>query len=185
MINWCESCAYRLFNTKVHHIEGIGNPWNGKCIVLPNVDYSAYKHKSMSFSEQVGVLDEVLYSSTGELLLNFYVVPMIRCNELISPDIDKDTYNRCLHWFAEDIKKYDFKDILLCGSAGRRFLSTDISKYLNTLFVTNNNRRYSVNYSPLIKLSNSLKYNEFKENLFKWHNAVLEQDFCRYEMMKL
>ena len=46
----CDNCALRLYNTKSYNLQGIGNPFYGNCIVVPNVDYKAYKGKSMDFS---------------------------------------------------------------------------------------------------------------------------------------
>lgn len=39
----CKDCPMRLFNIKHHNLQGIGNPYFGICIVIPNVDYDAYK----------------------------------------------------------------------------------------------------------------------------------------------
>ena len=97
----CKDCALRLYNTKSYNLQGVGNPFYGNCIVVPNVDYKAYKGKSMSFSSQVEVIKEVLIPLTGVEESNFYVVPLIRCNEQISREIDKRTFDNCLYWFAE------------------------------------------------------------------------------------
>ena len=44
----CDNCALRLFNDKCHCLEGVGNPLYGKIIVVPNVDYDAYKNKGIT-----------------------------------------------------------------------------------------------------------------------------------------
>lgn len=168
----CDDCALRLYNTKSYNLQGVGNPFYGNCIVVPNVDYKAYKGKSMGFSSQVEIIRDVLHSSTGEEDSNFYIVPLIRCNEQISCEIDKITYNKCLHWFAQDIRKYDFKNILLLGTAARRFLNINIHDYLDTLIITKNNRRYFVNYSPLVQYNDDKLFNTFKEYLIKWYNSI-------------
>ena len=74
------------FNNKHYNLQGIGNPYFGKCIVVPNVDYIAYKKGDMGFSTQVEIIQDVL-SSTGEGD-NVFIVPLIRCNENISCDFD-------------------------------------------------------------------------------------------------
>ena len=61
----CEGCVLRLYNTKSYNLRGVGNPFSGNCIVVPNVDYKAYKGKSMSFSSQVEVIKEVLILLRG------------------------------------------------------------------------------------------------------------------------
>ena len=50
----CSDCALRLFNTKHHNLQGIGNPYFGICIVIPNVDYDAYKKGNIGYSEYEG-----------------------------------------------------------------------------------------------------------------------------------
>ena len=46
-MNYCEDCVIRLFNTKHYNLQGIGNPYFGNCIIVPNVDYNAYKKGGM------------------------------------------------------------------------------------------------------------------------------------------
>lgn len=168
----CDNCALRLYNTKSYNIQGIGNPFYGNCIVVPNVDYKAYKGKSMDFSTQVEVIRNILIPFTGGEESNFYIVPLIRCNEQISCEVDNITYNKCLYWFANDIRKYDFKNILLLGTAARRFLNCNITEYLDTIMVSPNGRKYFVNYSPLIKYSDDKLFETFKEKLIHWYKCV-------------
>ena len=184
-MNWCENCALRLYNTKNHNLQGIGNPWAGNCIVVSNVDGSAYKHGDMSFSKQVEVIKETIIPSTGVEDSNLFIVPLIRCNENISCKLDTASYAKCLHYFAEDVEKYDFKHIMLLGTAARRFLSTDITPYLNTIVVSSNNREYAVNYSPFIKYVDERKYDVFKNQLLKWYNAIQYDNFKYYEFIKV
>lgn len=172
MFNVCDDCALRLYNTKAHNIPGVGNPFYGNCIVVPNVDYSAYKGKSMDFSAQVKEIEDVLNLPTGVGESNLFVVPLIRCNEQISCKVDNITYNRCLYWFAEDVRKYRFKNIMLLGNAARRFLNINIKEYLNTVFVSKNNVHYFVNYSPFIKYNDDKLYEEFKRCLLKWYRSI-------------
>ena len=168
----CNDCALRLYNTTSYNLQGVGNPFYGNCIVVPNVDYKAYKGKSMDFSTQVEVIKQVLFLSTGVEESNFYIVPLIRCNEQISCELDRDSYIRCLMYFQEDVVKYDFRNILLLGSAARRFLNVNINEHLNNLFLSENNRRYFVNYSPLIQYVDEKLFETFKEYLIKWYNSV-------------
>lgn len=168
----CNGCALRLYNTKSYNLQGIGNPYMGNCIVVPNVDYKAYKSKSMSFSSQVEIIKDVLNLSTGEEEYNFYILPLIRCNEQISCEVDNATYMKCLTWFAKDIRKFDFKNILLLGNAARRFLNCNIHDYLDTVIISRNNRRYFVNYSPFVKVTDEKLFNDFKKYIIKWYNSI-------------
>jgi hypothetical protein len=168
----CKDCALRLYNTKSYNLHGVGNPFYGNCIVVPNVDYKAYKGKSMDFSTQVEIIKETLILSTGVEESNLYIVPLIRCNEQISCELDRDTYIRCLMYFQEDVIKYDFRNILLLGTAARRFLNVNINEHLDSLFLSENNRRYFVNYSPLIQYVDEKLFDTFKEYLIKWYNSI-------------
>lgn len=168
----CEGCALKLYNTKSYNLQGIGNPFSGNCIVVPNVDYKAYKGKSMSFSSQVEIIKDVLLLSTGVEESDFYILPLIRCNEQISCKLDNMTYNKCLHWFANDIRKYDFKNILLLGNAARRFLNCNITEYIDTIMMSNNGRKYFVNYAPLVKYYDDKLFEIFKDKLIHWNKCV-------------
>lgn len=184
MVNICDDCALRLYNTKSYNLQGVGNPYKGNVIVVPNVDYKAYKGKSMDFSTQVEIIEDVLHLSTGVEESNFYVVPLIRCNEQISCEVDDATYNKCLQYFAQDVRKYNFKNILLLGNAARRFLNINIHEYLNTIIVSKNQRRYFVNYSPFIKNIDEDMFNIFKDNLIKW-NAAINTEMYDYNIKYL
>lgn len=166
----CEDCVMRLYNTKHYNLHGIGNPYFGNCIVVPNVDYNAYKKGSMGFSEQVSIITDVL-SSTGEgdKLENLYILPLIRCNEIISCELDDSSFNNCLIHFANDLHKYNFRRILLLGDAARRFLNCDITENLNNIMISPKKRFYNVNYSPLIKYIDKNKFDIFKSYLRKWY----------------
>lgn len=177
----CDNCALRLYNTKSYNLQGVGNPFYGNNIVVPNVDYKAYKNKSMSFSEQVKIIDNALNSSTGEIDCRYYVIPLIRCNETISCEIDRATYNNCLRYFARDVKKYNFSNILLLGSAARRFLEIDVTNNLDNCFISRNNRRYFVNYSPLVQYVSDDLFKTFETKLLQWFDCVINNNFDIYK----
>lgn len=182
-MNYCEDCVIRLFNIKHYNLQGIGNPYFGNCIIVPNVDYNAYKKGGMEFSKQVEIIKSLI-SSTGELD-DLYVLPLIRCNEYVSCELNEDSYLKCIGYLIEDMKKYQFKNIMLLGSAGRRFLNCNISDYFDTIFVSVNNRRYWVNYSPLINYTDSDKYETFKSNLIRWYNSIKNNDFSNYKILNI
>lgn len=182
-MNYCEDCVIRLFNNKHYNLQGIGNPYFGNCIIVPNVDYNAYKKGGMEFSKQVEIIKSLI-SSTGELD-DLYVLPLIRCNEYISCELNEDSYLKCIGYLVEDMKKYQFKNIMLLGNAGRRFLNCNISDYFDTIFISVNNRRYWVNYSPLINYTDSDKYEIFKSNLIRWYNSIKNNDFTNYKILNI
>ena len=111
-MNICEDCPMRLFNTKHYNLHGIGNPYSGNCIVIPNVDYNAYKKGDMGFSSQVDIIKEVLHLSTGEhdnlidlkvlnVLLNIYqqkvnVVILLWFVKLKNKDLNILVANLCI-----------------------------------------------------------------------------------------
>lgn len=185
MSDYCTNCAFRLYNKKYYKISGIGDPLSGNCIIVPNVDYPAYKKGDMGFSKQVEDICSSFISSTGVLQSDLYILPLIRCNEQISCKLDDKTYKNCLSWFKEDIIKYDFKNILLLGSAATRFLNIPITDNLDYSFISKNNRRYFVNYSPFIKYIDNNKFEIFKSYLVKWYNAIRYNDFSEYKTYKI
>lgn len=182
-INPCDNCPLRLFNSKCHNLQGVGNPFMGKLIILPNVDYDAYKHKDMSFSKQVEVLMQHI-SFTGELA-ETYIVPLIRCNESLGCDINDDIIRNCQRYLAEDVKTYDFKHIMLCGSAVERFLHGSIYRLTDSIVVSGNNRRYYSNYSPLIKYVDKDKFNTFIIKVNDFLYSASNKDYSKYNIIKL
>lgn len=178
----CEECPMRLFNTKHYNLQGVGNPYYGKCIVIPNVDYNAYKKGDMGFSKQVEIIRDCI-SPTGEVE-STYILPLIRCNKDIACDVNKDIQNRCIKHFAKDVKKYDFKYIFLLGEVSSIFFNCNMSinDNLNNIFISRKNKRiYGVNYSPLIKYKDDDKFELFKNHLTKWFKSVNERDFSQYK----
>ena len=180
-MDWCEQCPVRLFNTKCHNLEGVGNPWTNKVIIVPNVDYDAYRGKDMGFSSQVDVIKSVI-SSTGELD-DLFILPLIRCNTNISCELNDDILRRCLHYLAKDVEKYDWKHIMLCGDAARMFLSCEPTPYLNKYIISKKDRVYSVNYSPLTKYKDDAKFEVFKTHLVNWYNSINSNLYPNYEIV--
>lgn len=187
MVNWCKDCALRLFNVKCHNLQGIGNPFMGNVIIIPNVDYDAYKAKDLEYSSQVKLITDILHiSPTGGLDSNLYFLPLIRCNENLGCEITQDIVNRCTNYLVNDANKYNFKNIMLCGDAARRFLNIDdISKYLDTVICNSvTKRRYFINYSPLIKYKDEEKFEVFKQHLIKYYNSIVSKMYD-YDIMIL
>lgn len=181
--NPCDNCPLRLFNSKCHNLQGVGNPFMGKLIILPNVDYDAYKHKDMSFSKQVEVLMQNI-SFTGELA-DTYIVPLIRCNESLGCDINDDIIRNCQRYLAKDVKTYDFKHIMLCGSAVERFLHGSIYRLIDSIVVSGNNRRYYSNYSPLIKYVDESKFKTFVQKVDDFLYSASNNDYSKYDIVNL
>lgn len=177
----CDDCPMRLFN-KHYNLKGIGNPYYGNCIVVPNVDYNAYKKGDMSFSKQIEIIKSIV-SPTG-VLENLYIVPLIRCNETIACELNDDIYRRCITYFAQDVSKYNFTKILLLGEAATRFTQCSIKDNLNNLIISPNKRYYNVNYSPLIKYVDEDKFEIFKQYLKKWHHCVNTR-YSNYNVIRL
>lgn len=206
--NQCNNCPIRLYNDKGYYFNGIGNAWSGNLIIIPNVDNPSYKKGNIKFSDYINIINDCLndanYSnvsgtseasgadnkpnipSTGGLeQANMYYVPLIRCNECISAEITDDILRRCQTYLIEDINKYNFKHILLLGSAVERFLHTTISSVRNSIIVSKNKRIYYSTYSPLIKYINKDKYEIFKNDINRFFNSINNDDYSRYELVKL
>lgn len=183
IINPCDNCPLRLFNKKCHNLQGVGNPFMGKLIILPNVDYDAYQKKDMSFSKQIEIITQHIPFTGG--LSETYIVPLIRCNEDIACDINEDIIRCCQTYLKRDFIKYNFRHILLCGSAVNRFLNSSISKLKDSIVVSKNNRLYYSNYSPFIKYIDNNKFDEFVNNTVRFLNSALNQDYSDYNIIKV
>lgn len=171
---WCQNCPCRLYNTKGYNLNGVGSPYYGNLIVIPNVDYQAYKESNMNFSTQVEIINDVLHSSTGELEHKIFITPLIRCNEYISCDVNDDIINRCINYTNRDISMYGFTRILLLGSAVDRLLHKTIKHNLDVYFCRKN-FVIEVNYSPLVKYTNDDLYVTFKDKLCSWYNEAVNK----------
>lgn len=181
----CDDCALRLFNDKCHCLKGVGNPWSGKMIVVPNVDYQAYKNKDMTFSKYVEVINEVLTSSTGGL--DYYIVPLIRCKLNENCPIDNHLIRRCGVYLFTEMRIYNINKILLLGRAAELITPNAISKDVNKMFIGPGTlgRVYSVSYSPLVKYIDDNKYKEFCNHLVKWFNADKYNNYDGFEIVKI
>lgn len=184
----CDDCALRLFNDKCYNLKGIGNPYLGRLIVVPNVDYQAYKGRSMDFSSQVDIIKKTIAHhnpSTGKGdNLDFYIVPFIRCNTTIGCEITTDIIQRCIKYLARDLVKYNFRDILLLGESTQLISHIGaIKDNLDKVYVTasGNNRKYFVNYNPLIKYIDDNKFETFEHYLIKWYQSVTHR-YYDYEI---
>lgn len=171
----CFDCPLRLFNDNGYKLEGIGNIWSGNALILPNVDYEAYKKQDMSFSSQVEIVQSIL--STGGVEQNLCIIPLIRCSENFNIEITQRIIFNCYTYLDEDISNHQIKNIMLCGDAARRILGIDnIKSYLDTVICENKTkRRYFINYSPLVKYINDDLYETFKSRLVKYYNSIVSK----------
>lgn len=183
MTKICDSCPMRLYNSKHHNLHGIGNPWSDNVIILPNVDYDAYKVGDLNFSKQAAIISEIL--STGVLEETFYILPLIRCNEVISCKVNEDIIKLCSKYLIEDIKVYNWHNFLVCGTAWERLFGRNIKSDLeNAIYSVKYNRLYVPNYNPLVKYTDDAKFEIFKNHLLKWYNAITNKHLD-YELLYL
>lgn len=114
-----------------------------------------------------------------------YIVPLIRCNESLGCDINDDIIRNCQRYLAEDVKTYDFKHIMLCGSAVERFLHGSIYRLIDSIVVSGNNRLYYSNYSPLIKYVDESKFKTFVEKVDDFLYSASNNDYSKYDIVNL
>lgn len=180
----CEGCPLGMFNTKCKCLSGVGNPMSGMIIVVPNVDYNAYKNRGITFSKYVEIINDVITPFTGGLeQLVPFIVPLIRCKLDDKCPINESIVRRCmLHTFA-DIRINNIKKIMVLGRAATDF-GFDITKGKDKLyhvapFV------YSTNYSPFIKFIDDSKYKEFCNRLIKWISANKDNNYNGMEIVNI
>lgn len=171
----CDNCALRLINDKAYNLQGVGNPLYGNAIIIPNVDYKAYRKKQLLFGDYVKEIQSSL-SSTGELN-NIYITPLLHCKvDKIYP-VNDDIIINCSKILEYEFKKYNFKRVLILGSAVEKLMRLDLSKFAGkTLFYKQKGIYYTLSYSPLIKHSNNNLYKLFKLHLLKWYENVINKN---------
>lgn len=180
----CEGCPLGLFNTKCKCLSGVGNPMSGMIIVVPNVDYNAYKNRGMTFSKYVEIINEIIIPFTGGLeQLAPFIVPLIRCKLDDKCPITKDIIRKCMLYTFNDIKRYNIKKIMLLGDAATN-LGFSVTNDNNKLCVIDS-FVYSTNYSPFIKFIDDNKYKEFCNRLIKWISANKDNNYNGMKIIKV
>lgn len=168
-MNVCENCPLRLFNNKHYNLQGFGNPWANRVIIVPNVDYNAYKKGDLSYSEQVSILSSLF--STGELADKCYILPLIRCNENLGCKANDDIINNCLHYLKVDFRTYNWKNIMVCGNAWTKLFNRNVSyDFDKVVYSPKNDRLYYPNYNPLVQYVDDVHFNTFMNRVYEWYN---------------
>lgn len=179
----CNNCALRLFNNKGYNLQGKGMTFYGNGIVIPNVDYNAYKKQNIDFSNQVEIISDCVLFSTGEDVLDaFYITPFIKCKENKQCLVNNDIINNCINYLSNEIVSYNLQKILLLGSCGKRIFNINIEDYMDTIIVCKN-RLYFFNYAPGIKYFDDDKYDKFCRNLNHYINSCRSMDFSKYKII--
>lgn len=179
----CTSCALRLFNDKGYNLHGEGCNYLGNFLIISNLDNNAYKNKSIEFSEQMRIINDICISSTGGCKITelCYLTPLIKCRE-IGCGADETAIKNCIKNLAEEFKQYRPQRVMITGNAVSRFLVCEIKENLDTIWVSKNNIQYFVNYSPLVKYYDTDKFEIFKQHLIKWIYSIKTNDFSQYEI---
>ena len=168
----CNKCPLRMFNNKCYNLQPTGNPLYGNAIVVPNVDYNAYKNKGMSFSKYVEVIKDII-SSTGELD-DYYVIPLIRCRLAKECPVNSE------------ILRYKLRHVMLLGDAAKFWLNIDnISSYTDSVICDSKTRTiYNVSYSPFVKYIDDSKFEDFKSHLMEWYIRIIT-GICDYAIINI
>lgn len=185
MNNICENCPLRLFNDKGYNIKGIGNIHYRKMIVLPYIDYNAYKHQNMNMSSLIDIMNNVVLLFTGDKIeTSFYITSFIKCKESNRFKIDNSIISKCSNYLFDEIIKHDIKYIMLLGNSAERLFNTKISNLIGKC-IKYNNIYWFFNYSPNIYIYDSNKFEIFKSELYKYIDATNNNNFSNYERIKL
>lgn len=165
----------RLLNDKVYNLQGVGNPMFGNVIIIPNVDYKAYRRKRLELGEYVKEIISTILP-TGELS-DVYITPLVHCKANRTYPVNNSILRNCSQILQYEFKKYNFKRVLILGSAVEQIMGLDLKKYAGkTIYYRQNNSFWTMTYSPLCKHSNATKYSEFKNHLTKWYNNVINKN---------
>lgn len=181
---YCKDCPMRLYNIKCNNLGGYGNPWSDKLIIVPNVDYIAYKQKDFKFSNYIEVMSSIF--PTGGLEGEFYILPLIRCNTNLGCVVTNDVYKHCINHLVTDFKIYNFKHVLCLGDVSKYMLNiNNISKELNNVYISKNSKYYYINYSPFIKYIDEKLFDIFRINFIKWYNAITFNNYSKYKFYRI
>ena len=175
--NVCKSCPLRLYNTKRHNFPGVGDIYSNVCILVPSVDYDAYKLKDFEKSRYVEVIKSII-SPTGDL--DWYIAPFVRCHNSTN-FVSLDIIQRCYQHFRRI--ESNFTDIMLCGDAAN-YLNFKLKDMIGTAIRLKSGARLYFNYSPLVKFTDSDKFKVFEENLIKFKNAVTYKDGSQFKWIR-
>lgn len=177
-------CPLRLFNPKGHNIKGVGTPIYGNMIIVPYVDNKAYKAQSLDFEDMLQQMNEIIISSTGDMLQTYcYVTPFIKCKQNINCEINDDIIRNCKQLLIEEFYKYRPVNILLLGSdITKHFLNSLID--INSYYVDVFKRKWFSNYHPGIANHSPDKAEDFRNGLIKWFNSIKNNNYYGYKEIK-
>lgn len=184
----CEDCPLRLYNKKGYCLEGVGDIPTDSLIVVPNVDYIAYKNSDFAFSKQVELINHTLFYRGVDYPIK--IVPYIRCNIKLSKgmiDATNPIINKlCLKHLNSDIIDNKIKNVMLCGDVAKSLLNIpNITNTFNIRYMNNNQITFYTNFSPLIIYNDEEKYKVFKDNLVNWINAIKFNMFDNYKLVRI
>jgi hypothetical protein len=186
----CDNCAFRLFNS-YHGIKGIGNEFSNKLVIMPIISRNAAKTNDITNDETYKDVIEAIngnISSTGVDCQSpdLYFTSFIKCSVPITDacNISDDIIDRDRRIIIHEFLTHHFTDIMLLGNVGRWLFGYDCKLKHDTCYITKNNKRYVINYNPLIKHYDKDKFAEFKDNIIKWYNAASNKDYTLYKCVR-
>lgn len=175
----CDNCPLKLNLKDYREPQVYGNPFSNLAIVVPYIDTKYIK-------DDVGVKEiERIISSTGGDTLNYCVAPMLQCSptQLNGYEVAQSYYYDCL---KRTMSKFSLakKHILLCGLEPANIILsiTNINTWKDKVFKYAK-QTISITYSPRVKLIDENKGEVFANDLVKWYNAAINDDYSAYEIL--
>lgn len=180
----CENCPLRLFNPddKVC-IEGTGDMYSDKLIVLPYIDKNASKYgidNGMLFEDIKSVVDS---STGGYMEANYYITSLIKCKESYKLNMTDDIISRCSMHLYKEISQLRPNYVFLFGNAVNRLLKSSIEENINRISIFGKTLYFS-NYNPSIHRYNTDKTDVVRNVFIKHLRAINYNDFKDYEIIK-
>lgn len=174
----CDDCPLKLNLKGYREPQVYGNPFSNLAIVIPYID-------TENIEDDVGVKEIVqTISSTGGLEQSYVIAPMLQCSPTkLNYEVAQSYYYDCL---KRTMSKFSLakKHILLCGlEPVNIILSTiNINVWKDKVFKYAK-QTISITYSPRIKLIDKDKGKVFTDNLIKWYNAAINNDYSAYDIL--
>lgn len=175
----CDNCPLKLNLKGYREPQVYGNPFSNLAIIVPYIDTN-------NIEDDVGVKEIIsIISSTGGDKLTYVIAPMLQCSptRLNGYEVAQSYYYDCL---KRTMSKFSLakKHILLCGLEPSNIILsvTNINVWKDKVFKYAK-QTISITYSPRIKLIDKDKGEVFTNNLIKWYNAAINDDYSAYEIL--
>ena len=178
---YCTNCAYRIVVEKRYRcIQGIGNRYNKRIIVLPSLKY---KNKTIEDNTTYTFLNELYNRFYGKALAtDYYITAFIKCPCDRNYPINRDILKQCVNYFIEEMNANDYNKIILLGNTGE-YLIDKKPNNSNIMYSFIDNRHVTCCYSPNLQNKNSNVIKLFVTKIRNTFDAFNSNDYSKFQII--